>query len=163
MCVRYVNANIALFRKVIKDNTGIVGFSQPFDCIVSQIKGNTVFVDSFCIVTYLTLMESRDNKANNWLDVRETVDVCIRLTKSSNNPDKRISIDLDTFTIATENSEDIMYDACVPYLNFKRITYVSRINLDIENPRGDYAVKVLVKTPADKIYTLQSMHPLRID
>ena len=102
-------------------------------------------------------------KANNILDRRATLQLCIRLTKCTKDIDERLSIDLDKFEIVTQDSNDIVYDACVPYLNFKRITHIDNIDLDIENPKGSYVIKVLVKTPNDIKYTVQSIHHLKIE
>lgn len=71
--------------------------------------------------------------------------------------------DLDKFEIDTKQSEDIIYDACVPYLNYKRITYIENVVLDIENPKGNYVIKILVKTPGDEKYVVQSICHLRVE
>lgn len=163
MCTQYLNANVALFKSVTKNNNGIAGFLEPFDCIIADSGNNIVAIKDFNIVTYINLLESSEKKANNILDLRETLQVCIRLTKCTKNIDERLSIDLDCFNIVTKDSKDIIYDACVPYLNFKRITYVDNIDLDIANPRGSYVIKVLVKIPSEEKYTVQSIYHLKID
>lgn len=163
MCTQYVNANTALFKSVTKNNNEVVGFFEPFDCIVAENNGNVLSIKDFNIITYINMLESNGRHAKNILDRRETLQVCIRFTKCTKNDSERLSIDLDTFEIITKDSEDIVYDACVPYLNYKRITHIENIDLDIENPKGSYVVKVLVKTLTDTKYTVQSIYHLKIE
>ena len=96
------------------------------------------------------------------MDKREKLEVKLRLTKCTKDETERLSIDLDDFTIDTKNSNDIITDACVPYLNYKRITHIGSITLDINNPKGSYVIKVLVKTSSDAKYTVQSIQHLQI-
>lgn len=163
MCTRYLNANVALFKAVTKSNNEVTGFFEPFDCIVADNSNKVIRINEFNIITYINLLESSNKKANNILDKRETLQVKIRLTKCTKNDNERLSIDLDDFEIVTKDSEDIVYDACVPYLNYKRITHIENIDLDIENPKGSYVIKVLVKTPEELKYTVQSIYHLKIE
>ena len=163
MCTQYLNANIALFKGVKKNNNEIVAFVEPFDCIVADCSGNVVAIKDFNVITYINMLESSGKKAGNILDMRKTLQVCIRLTKCTKDIEEKLSVDLDNFCIETRDSSDIVYDACVPYLNFKRITHVDNINLDIANPRGSYVIKVLTKTPDDEKYTVQSIQHLKIE
>lgn len=163
MCTQYLNANVALFKSVTKSNNEVAGFFEPFDCIVADCSSKNIRIKEFNIITYINLLESYQNKANNILDKRETLQVCIRLTKCTQNANERLSIDLDNFEIVTKDSKDIVCDACVPYLNYKRITHIENIDLDIENPKGSYVIKVLVKTPEERKYTVQSIYHLKIE
>ena len=163
MCTQYLNANIALFKSVTKSNNEVTGFFEPFDCIVADNSSKVIRINEFNIITYINLLESSNKKANNILDKRETLQVKIRLTKCTKDDNERLSIDLDDFEIVTKDSEDIVYDACVPYLNYKRITHIENIDLDIENPKGSYVIKVLVKTPEEPKYTVQSIYHLKIE
>lgn len=163
MCIQYLNANLMLFRSVTKNNHEITGFLEPFDCIDTDCQNGSIAIKDFNIVTYINLLESNQKKAENILDLRKTLQVCIRLTKCTKNDDERLSVDLDNFDIVTKDSNDIVYDACVPYLNFKRITHVDSIHLDIPNPKGSYVIKILVKTPDEAKYTVQSIHHLKIE
>lgn len=162
MCMQYLNANVALFKTVKKNNNDVMGFLEPFDCIAADCSNKVLSIKDFNIITYINLLESNQKKASNILDNREELQVCLRLTKCTKDLDERLSIDLDKFKIITKDSEDIVYDACVPYLNFKRITYVDNIELDISNPRGSYVIKVLAKRPNDEKYTVQSTYHLKI-
>lgn len=163
MCTQYLNANVALFKAVTKSNNEVTGFFEPFDCIVADCSNKVVRINEFNIITYINLLESSHKKAGNILDKRETLQVKLRLTKCTQNENERLSIDLDDFEIKTKDSEDIVYDACVPYLNYKRITHIENIDLDIENPKGSYVIKVLVKTPTEQKYTVQSIYHLKIE
>lgn len=162
MCTSYLNANVALFRSVARNNNDVIAFCEPFDCIVADCQGGNLFIKDFNIITYINLLESNKNHAKNILDERETLQVCIRLTKCTKDINEKLSLDLDKFDIKTKDAKNIVYDACVPYLNFSRITHVESINLDIENPRGSYVIKVLVKTPKDEKYMVQSIYHLQV-
>lgn len=163
MCTQYLNANVALFKAVTKNNNEVTGFFEPFDCIVADCSNKVIRINEFNIITYINLLESSNKNAGNILDNRETLQVKLRLTKCTKNDNERLSLDLDDFEIKTKDSGDIVYDACVPYLNYKRITHVENIDLDIENPKGSYVIKVLVKTPAEQKYTVQSIYHLKIE
>lgn len=163
MCMRYVNANAALFKSVTKSNNDIVGLLEPFDCIVAEDNNGTVAIKEFNIISYVNLLGSNGKKAQNIIDTQDTLQVCIRLTKCTKDEDERLSVDLDKFDIVTKGSNDIVYDACVPYLNFKRITHIDNIELDIANPRGSYVIKVLVKTLKDDKYTVQALCHLKVE
>lgn len=163
MCTQYLNVNVVLFKSVTKNNNEVVAFYKPFDCIVADSSNKVIKINEFNIITYINLLESRNKKANNILDRRETLQVKIRLTKCTRNENEKISIDLDDFEIVTKDSKEIIDDACVPYLNFKRITHIENIDLDIENPKGSYVIKVLVKTPSEEKYTVQTIYHLKIE
>lgn len=162
MCTQYLNTNVAFFKNITKNNNDITAFSDPFDCLIADCYSNIVSINNFNIVTYINLLESNNKRAENILDKREKLQVRIRLTKCTKNENERLSVDLDEFEIDTSENNDIVNDACVPYLNFTRITHIDTINLDIENPKGSYVIKVIVKTPKDEKYTVQSMHHLKI-
>lgn len=162
MCTQYLNANVVLFKSVTKNNNDIVGFYEPFDCITTDTCNGVLEIGEFNIITYITLLESSNRKAGNVLDKREKLEVKLRLTKCTKDETERLSIDLDDFTIDTKNSNDIIIDACVPYLNYKRITHIGSITLDINNPKGSYVIKVLVRTSSDDKYTVQSIQHLQI-
>lgn len=162
MCIKYINTNTALFKNVTKNNSDVTGFLEPFDCIIADCIDNVVSIKDFNIVTYINLMGSKNKNVDNILTDGKTLQVCIRLTKCTQNSNECLSIDLDTFEIETKNSKNIIYDACVPYLNFTRITAVDDIKLDIDNPRGSYVIKTLVKTNNSEKYTVQSIYHLEI-
>ena len=163
MCTKYLNANIALFKTVSKNNNKVIAFGEPFDCLIADCEGNEISITDFNVITYLNLLESSGKNAGNVLDRRGNLEVCIRLTKCTKESEERLSVDLDRFEIITEGSQDIHYDACVPYLNYKRITHIDSINLDVVNPKGSYVIKVLVKEPTDEKYTVQAITHLTIE
>ena len=162
MCTKYINTNSVLFKSVAKNNNDVIGFYEPFDCITAEQNNGILSIKDFNVITYINMLESNKKNAGNILDKRETLQVCIRFTKCTKNDAERLSVDLDNFHIVTKDSPDIITDACVPYLNYKRITHVENIDLDIENPRGSYVIKVLVKTPEDEKYTVQSIQHLKV-
>ena len=97
------------------------------------------------------------------MDRRGKLEVCIRLTKCTLEDSERISYDLDKFVIDTEDEANFVYeDACVPYLNYKRISNIGKIEINLDNPQGSYVVKILVKEPNETKYTVQSLHHLEI-
>lgn len=163
MCMKYVNANAVLFKSVAKSNNDIVGLLEPFDCIAADDSNGIIAIKEFNIISYISLLGSSNKQAQNILDTQDTLQVCIRLTKCTKNIDERLSVDLDKFDIVTKDSNDIVYDACVPYLNFKRITHIDNIELDIANPKGNYVIKILAKTPRQDKYTVQALCHLKVE
>ena len=159
MCMQYINANIALFREISKNKNEVISLIDPFKSIIADRK----IISEFAIVSYITLMGSNKKKANNILDRRGKLEVCIRLTKCTLEDSERISYDLDKFVIDTEDEANFVYeDACVPYLNYKRISNIGKIEINLDNPQGSYVVKILVKEPNETKYTVQSLHHLEI-
>lgn len=159
MCMQYINANIALFREISKNKNEDISLVDPFKRIIADRKT----ISEFAIVSYITLMGSNKKKANNILDRRGKLEVCIRLTKCTLEDSERISYDLDKFVIDTEDEANIVYeDACVPYLNYKRISNIGKIEINLDNPQGSYVVKILVKELNETKYTVQSLHHLEI-
>ena len=70
---------------------------------------------------------------------------------------------MDKFLIDAEDEANIIHDdACVPYLNYKRISNIGKIDIDLQHPQGSYVVKILVKEPGKDKYIVQSMHHLEI-
>lgn len=104
------------------------------------------------------------NKDKSTLDRLEKLEVCIRLTKCTLNEDERISYDLDRFIIDPQDPTNIIHhEACVSYLNYKRITNIGKIEIGIPNPKGAYVIKVLVKEPAHEKFTIQSLNYMGIE
>lgn len=157
--MQYVNANIALFREISKNQNDIITFTNPFESIVVEEKT----ISDFAIVSYITLLGSNKKRVDNILDRHGKIDVCIRITKCTPNDSERISYDLDKFSIDTKDEVNIVYnDACVPYLNYKRITNIGKIEFNLSEPKGSYVIKLLIKEPTDEKYTVQSLCHLNI-
>lgn len=85
----------------------------------------------------------------------------IRLTKISNNPDERVSWDIEQFSIDTSDKTFRFDDACVPTVNYRKIVEVQNIELT-ENYRGDYALKLLVRTSEKDSWEVQSIVRLTV-
>jgi hypothetical protein len=132
---------------------------EPFKRIA--VDGKTI--GGFAVVSYITLMGSSKGNAGNVLDRHGKLEVCIRLTKCTHDDAERISYDLDKFMIDTADEANIIYDdACVPYLNYKRISRIGKIEIGLPEPRGSYVIKILLKEPGKDKYTVQSLHHLEI-
>lgn len=155
MCMQYINANVALFKKIVKSDA--ISFSEPFHAIAADGKA----VGGFSIASYFTLLGSGGGKAKNVIDRKGELDVCIRLMKCAPDENERVSYDLDEFQINAKDATNLIHDdACVPYLNYKRVSNIERIG--IRQPEGSWVVKILVREPGEKKYVVQSMHHLTI-
>lgn len=159
MCMKYVNANISLFKEVKEDANDIISFSNPF-ATINLLNGK---IEHFSILSNITLMGSYEKKAGNVLDLLGKLEVCIRLTKCSENKNERISYDLDKFILDTQDPTNVVhYEACVPYLNYRRITNIGEIEIGADSFKGKYVIKILVKDPRDEKYTVQTLTFLEI-
>lgn len=168
MCVQNVNATVSLFSDIRNvDIQGAQEFIRPFDIIVSKnVNGNT-YIGGFYIVIDITLLSTTNEgkKDTNVVYNSEKMDVLIRLTKPSKNEEKILSLDIDEFVIDASNESIVKKNACVPYINFKKIKKINTnaIQLSPKAGTGDYVLKVLVKRFCDQDWNVQSIYNLRID
>ena len=157
--MEYINANIELFESTKQTSKGKLHFINPINTLKAGI--NTKHIGNFSIVSYITLLGSKNQKANNIIDKQGCLDVCIRLTKLKTPNSDEITYDLDKFTIDTVDKTNIIHkDATVHYMNYKRITEVDKIT--VYQPKGSYVIKVLVKESTTEKYELQSITSLEV-
>ncbi|MBE5951828.1 MAG: hypothetical protein E7260_09595 [Lachnospiraceae bacterium] len=168
MCVQNVNATISLFSDVRNAEVqGAQEFIRPFDIIVSKTINDNKYIGGFYIVIDIVLLSTTNEgkKEDNVVYNKQKIDVIVRLTKSSKDFQKRLSSDIDEFTIDTSNENIIKRNACVEYVGYKKIKKIDidGIKLSPEAGTGDYIFKVLVKRPCDNEYQVQSVYNLRIE
>lgn len=168
MCVQNVNATVSLFTEVRNiEMQGAQEFVRPFDIIVSKNINDNKYIGGFYIVVDITLLSTtnKEKQKTNVVYNNQKIDILIRLTKSSKDEEKRLSLDIDEFTIDASNDNLVKRNACVDYINYKKIKKidVNAIQLSPEAGTGDYIFKVLVKRPCDNEYQVQSIHYLRIE
>lgn len=169
MCVSNVNATVTLFSDIKNvESQGLQDFSRPFDFIISnQYEGNIRTIGGFYIVVDITLLgtTNEERKKTNIICNKQKLNVLLRLTKSSSHSDKIMFLDIDEFTIDASDASIIKKNACVPYINYRKIKKIENNGIQI-NPDaglGDYVFKVLVKRPCDEEWQPQSFYNLRIE
>lgn len=168
MCVQNVNATISLFTDVRRvEIQGAQEFIRPFDIIISNTFNNNKYIGGFFIVVDITLLSTtnEEKKKTNVIYNKQKIDILIRMTKSSKDKEKQLSLDIDEFTIDASNENLIKTNACVDYINYKKIKKidVNAIQLSPEAGTGDYIFKVLVKRPCDEDFQVQSIYNLRVE
>lgn len=169
MCVQNVNATISLFSDVKNiENQGSQEFIRPFDVIRATTSDDgSTYIGDFYIVVDITLLSTTadERKATNVIINKQNLNVLLRLTKSTEDTDKRLSLDLDHFCIDASDENIVKKNACVHYINYKRIKKidVKAIKLNSIAGFGDYILKVLVKRPVDSDWQVQSIYNLRIE
>ncbi len=168
MCVQNVNATVSLFTDVRKaEIQGAQEFIRPFDIIISNSLNGNKYIGGFYIVVDITLLSTTNDekKKTNVLFNKQKIEILLRMTKSSNNKDKQLSLDIDEFTIDASNENLIKTNACVDYINYKKIKKIdtNAIQLSSEAGTGDYIFKVLVKRPCDDDFQVQSLYNLRVE
>lgn len=168
MCVQNVNATISLFRDVRRAEVqGAQEFMLPFDTIISNSFNNNRYIGGFFIVIDIALLSTtnEEKKKTNVIYNKEKINILIRMTKSSKDKEKQLSLDIDDFTIDASQRDLIKTNACVEYINYKRIKKidVNAIQLTPEVGIGDYIFKVLVKRPYDKNFQVQSIYGLKVE
>lgn len=168
MCVQNVNATLSLFTDV--KNMEIQGnqeFIRPFDIIVSKSINNNKYIGGFYIVVDINLLSTTNEhkKETNVVYNRAKIDILVRLTKISDDEEKRLSLDIDEFTIDASDDNLVKTNACVDYINYKKIKKIdtNAIQLSPNAGTGKYVLKVLVKRPCDTEYQVQSIYGLRIE
>lgn len=168
MCVQNVNATISLFSEVRNmEIQGSQEFVKPFDIIVSKSLNGNKYIGGFVVVVDITLLSTTNDqkKTTNVVYNKGKMDVLIRLTKSSSDENKRLSLDIDEFCIDTSNENLLKKNACVEYINYKKIKKIdtNAIQLSPIAGTGDYVFKVLVKRPCDSDWQVQSVYNLRVE
>ncbi len=168
MCVQNVNATISLFREIRRaEIQGAQEFICPFDIIISNSFNNNKYIGGFFIVVDITLLSTTnsDKKKTNVIYNKQKIDILIRMTKSSKDKEKQLFLDIDEFIIDTSNENIIKKNACVDYINYKRIKKIdtNAIQLSPDAGTGDYIFKVLVKRPCDDNFQVQSIYNLRVE
>ena len=162
MCMRSVNATVNFFFFVKKDDE-YISFSVPFDTIKCVIKNNIPYISDFFIVANLNLMGTTNEtfKADNIVENDRELFCLLRLTKISKDVSQRVSWDIDKFSV---DSSDMTYrfnDACVATVNYRKIVEVQNIQLT-DNYRGDYALKLLVRTDECDSWEVQTIARLTV-
>lgn len=162
MCMRSVNAILNLFASVRKTDE-YISFSVPFDTIKCIFINNVPYISEFFIVANMNLMGTTNEEAKkiNVVENRKELFCLIRLTKTSNVSTERVSWDIEQFSIDTSDKTYRFDDACVPTVNYRKIVEVQNIELT-ENYRGDYALKLLVRTSENDPWDVQSIVRLTV-
>lgn len=164
MCIQNINITGTLFKKVVYE-TDYKSFERPFDVITAKISNSVSYIEDFAIVLNFCLMGTNNpnNKETNIVNRRDKLDVLIRLSKVSKYTEKQLSIDLAEFTLDIKDDSDLIISrACVDYITLRKVFTVSRIDLNSVAGLGDYVFKILVKTPEQNNWNVQSYIPLRI-
>lgn len=160
--MKYVNITTGCYNSITKLEDKIVSFNTPIVSLSSKddVEGNVI--GGFFVVTQLSFLgtDKPEMKKENLLELRETVDIIIRLTKCDPDPQKRICFDLDEFTInfREEEKKGNIKTACFDFFNQTRITEVKKLTLPAKT--GNYVLKVLIKKTSDPIEktSIQSMN-----
>ena len=162
MCMKYVNATISCYESIdLTNESAVKSFNNPIDvidCDVNNIISNLSMVTQISIRD--TLKEAEFN--NNILHQNGAIDIIIRLTKCDADENKRLYVDLDSFTVdlAQERKNGNVKKACFDYFNLTRITKIDEVHLPSE--RGYYVLKVLVSKSGQNNFSIQSMSSLRV-
>lgn len=164
MCMKYININTACYESLSTIDERIISFNAPLNSVGTKYENDMLITDGFIIVTQIGFLgtNNKEHVAENVLLSRDKVDIIIRLTKRSPDVERRVGLDIDTFTIDLREAEaeQQINEACFEYYNYTRITNIKKIELPV-GP-GTYILKVLLKRPSDSAFTIQSMNTLTI-
>lgn len=164
MCMKYVNVAARCYKSIALVDNNVMSYNIPFTNIQHDVVDGQIAVGSFVIITNVDILGTgkEEHKTENPLESGRTLDFIIRLTKCSNEEDKRIGYDLDHFSINLCE----MYEtgqvsrACFDFFNYTRTTNVDKVFLP--GGKGKYVIKILIKDSEDENYTIQEMLPLTI-
>lgn len=162
MCMKYVNASARCYKSITSVGNNVVSYDIPFTSIRHDNESDLISIGKFSIITNIDFLGTsvEEHKKDNPLESRKTLDFIIRLTKCSNDVEKRIGYDLDCFSIDLNEMYETgqVNTACFDFLNYTRTTNVDK--LDLPGGVGKYVIKVLIKDSEEKDYTIQAMSQL---
>ena len=148
MCKKNVNAVTRLYDyvEIGSDALGRSLLQNQFDTICVQYESfEKPFIGGFYIVSQINLLgtSNEEEKASNAVSNETTLEFKIRITKVCLEKSKQYSWDVDTFEI--DLSKEKVYNACVPFVNYTKISKISKIYLEPDDFDGEYVVKILVR------------------
>lgn len=159
MCMKYINATTRCYKSITVVDNNVMSYNIPFTSIRHDNDETGITISKFSIVTNIDFLGTlnENNKKENPLDNKDTLDFIIRLTKCSSEESKRIGYDLDCFSIDLNEmyATNQIGKACFDFLNYTRTTKVDE--LELPGGVGKYVIKILVKKAKEKEYTIQSM------
>lgn len=168
MCMKYVNSTVECYRVVALNAQGQVSvFYDPFDTIIASTEADGSYsIGGFSIKTGVCILgtDNDNHAAENPISQRAKLKFTIRMTKCAKEPENRLGIDLDEFTVDIGQliDDNKVSFACYPFINYTRVTRIGKIHLPT-NAFGKYVIKVLVKGENDqKQDTIQAMIALTI-
>ena len=147
-----INVTLSLFKSITRVNTHVASLLTPFDTIYAN-KDNTVTgITDFNIVTYINIINSN-------IDDNSTIKVKLVLARDNQ---EGMAITLNEQEIEAKDLQKEITTHNTTYINYKYVTYVENIDLDIDNPLGKYIIKAYIKTNKQSDYTLASMLNLTV-
>ena len=166
MCMKYVNANILYFSDVIMEDNKPIAYNYPFDRldVDTKVHGDCPKIGDFVIMVQISILGTDDKDVNdNILNNREKLEVTVKMTKCSSNPENQVSKELDSFVINTKEKDKLISHSCYDFLNYTRVIRVNRNDISIDYGLGKYVVKVLVTDPKTGKRSIQTMKKLSIE
>lgn len=162
MCMKYVNANTTCYLSVDTENNKTLSLNIPFVGMYGEktsIDGDTRYkLNRFFICLNLTFLGTQDDERINEsvLSSRDTVEIVLRLTKLSENPQYRDFIDLEKFTLdfnELANTGQLSL-ACFEYYNINKIIKVDQLAVP---SLGRYVIKTIIRRKSDNSETVQNV------
>ena len=160
MCMKYVNSVTTCYSSMNTSNDNIISFNMPVNG-VSVANTECPSIDKLVLLTQFNFLGK--NKKFSVLDNEDCIDIIIRLTKCSKEPDLRLGCNLDEFSIdfAEIKRKNEQQTACFDFYDYMRITMVEDFKLPYGV--GKYVIKVLIKKKNDSNFTIQSMTNLSVN
>ena len=159
MCIKNINTNICCYKNVTTVNDNAVVYSQPISRIkVRKDSNDKLFTGPFVIAVQISMLgtDNASEKTNNVVEKRARIDFKIRITKINKDPAKRLSLDLDDFSIDLNN--EVLQQSCYEFYNQTQVVQVN--DLFLQGGAGQYVIKVLVKESDSDKWIVQSMSML---
>ncbi len=164
MCMKNINATTKLYDHVVIGD-GEIGYSlfqNQFDVITAKFdESGNPYIGGFYIVTDINLLgtSNENDKSNNVVEAKKSISVKIRVTKLSQDPETQYSWDLDTFDINMDEDNVKRRNACVPYVNYTKVSNITKIPLEKDHS-GEYVVKVLLRDSESSINSLWAVQSI---
>lgn len=175
MASKYINATTTPYHSVTihKDSGAILSLNAPLIAINSVFdKAGRAYLPEFYVVTDMTFIGTSEEAClpENPLHNGKKIDVTIRLTRCSEDPNKTAYVDLDSFTIdlAQVRKDGQLKQACWEFYNYTRITKVGNGVIQLSEKEdgtpayGPYVLKVIIQEGDDTPLFVQGITSMEI-
>ncbi len=171
MCMKNVNAVARLYNEVEMGNNPnrVSTFKNQFDIISAKFNNeNNPYIGDFYIISEINLLGTavQEDKETNIVEQQKKAKFKVRITKISDERDRQYSWDVDEFEIDTSKDGLIIEGACVPYVNFTKVSEVNKIQLTPNDYSGEYVIKILLESQnssEERPWIVQSISRLSVN
>lgn len=161
MCMKYINAIVTPYKSVdLTPTKEILSLAAPLRTVKASVVEGQAVLEDFSIVTDISFLGTTEDKHKDENPVvrGETINFAIRLTKCARDPEKRIYVDLDRFSVdlSAAKKENLADQACFDFYSYTRVTEMTEVlrhipTIDGKALIGKYVLKLVIVTEKEEI------------